>query len=117
MSVTSLITGTAFTPTRARRALPYLVRLAEAKQTLTYAQLAAATDVPNVRSLSGIVGEVGSAIEELGTIQYVPIPPIQSIDVSKTTGLPGNGISRFADVDYAELSKKERLDWLTGALG
>ncbi|MEZ5631573.1 MAG: hypothetical protein R3F09_12830 [Burkholderiaceae bacterium] len=80
---------------RARNALPLLVRQAEAKNTITYSDLASELEMPNPRNLNYVLGSVGRTIEGLSRKWKAKVPPIQCVVVNGTTGLPGEGIGWF----------------------
>ena len=81
---------------RAARALPLLVRQAEAGGVpITYEQLARELDIPNPRNLNYVLGSVGVSLSELSAEWNQPIPPLQSLVISKGTGLPGSGFVDF----------------------
>jgi len=81
---------------RARVALPILVRQARAGRTLFYSELAEELGMPNPRNLNYVLGAIGNEVLQLGEQWKSHIPPIQSLVVSKSTGLPGDGIWWFA---------------------
>jgi hypothetical protein len=95
---------------RARRALPLLVRQAEAGQTLCYSDLADEMEMPNARNLNFVLGSVGETLEQLSKEWPQRIPPIQCLVVNKTTKLPGNGIGWFLvdKVSYAKLALAQK---------
>jgi hypothetical protein len=80
---------------RARRALPLLVRQAEAKNTILYSDLAEELDMPNPRNLNYVLGSIGQTLQELTEEWGTEIPPIQCIVINKNDGLPGEGIGWF----------------------
>jgi hypothetical protein len=76
---------------RARRALPLLVQQALAQTMVEYGPLSKELGMPNPRNMNYVLGSVGTTIDELAKKWGSPIPPIQSLAVSKTSGLPGKG--------------------------
>ena len=77
--------------TRARKALPLLIRYALAGEKVYYWQLADELGMPNPRNLNYVLGSIGTTLHKLGEIWGEQIPAIQSLAVSKSSGLPGNG--------------------------
>lgn len=102
---TPFTSGTKLYHERAKRALPLLVRQAEAGQTVAYSDLAAELDMPNARNLNYVLGSVGETLEALSKSWPQRIPPIQCLVVNKETGLPGEGVGWFLvdKADYAKL--------------
>lgn len=80
---------------RARKALPLLVRQAEAGHTLSYSDLANELGMPNARNLNFVLGSIGETLNKLSESWHRHIPPIQCLVVNKETGLPGNGVTWF----------------------
>jgi hypothetical protein len=81
--------------TRARDALPLLVRQAEAHQTIFYSDLAEELKMPNPRNLNYVLGAIGRAVKDLSDAWKENIPPLQCVVVNKNTGLPGDGVEWF----------------------
>lgn len=88
---------------RATKALPYLVCYAKAKKTISYSKLAELIGMPNPRNLNMVLAEIGYILSKLDR----DIPIIQSIVVSKTTGLPSTGLSEFIK-GYDKVTNKEK---------
>lgn len=88
---------------RATKALPYLVCYAKAKKTISYSKLAELIGMPNPRNLNMVLAEIGYILSKLDR----NIPIIQSIVVSKTTGLPSTGLSEFIK-GYDKMTNKEK---------
>lgn len=107
---TPFTTGTKLYHERARKALPLLVRQAEAGQTVAYSDLAAELEMPNARNLNFVLGSVGETLLELGRTWSQRVPPIQCLVVNKETGLPGEGVAWFLvdKADYAKLSRSQK---------
>lgn len=83
---------------RARQALPILIRYALAGENLKYYQLAEELGMPNPRNLNFVLGSIGTTLHNLGGEWGENIPAIQSLVVSKNSGLPGIGFFQgFAD--------------------
>lgn len=80
---------------RARAALPLLVRQAEAGAPVFYSDLAEELEMPNPRNLNYVLGSIGQSLERLSKVWKSKVPPIQCLVVSKSTGLPGEGIGWF----------------------
>lgn len=89
------ISGSKAYQVRARAALPLLVRQAEAGAPVFYSDLAEELGMPNPRNLNYVLGSIGQSLELLSNIWKVKVPPIQCLVVSKSTGLPGEGIGWF----------------------
>ena len=63
----------------------------------------------NHRNLNYVLGNIGYTLLDLAARWREPIPPIQTIVVNKSTGLPGSGGQWFAAGDgYAKLDAKTR---------
>lgn len=107
---TPFTTGAKLYHERARKALPLLVRQAEAGQTIAYSDLAAELEMPNPRNLNFVLGSVGETLLELSKNWAHRIPPIQCLVVNKESGLPGEGVAWFlvAKADYAKLSRSQK---------
>jgi hypothetical protein len=94
---------------RARAALPLLVRQAKAQKTIFYADLAEELGMSNPRNLNFVLGSVGRSIFQLSKERGEEIPPIQSLVVNQTDGLPGEGIIFFIKKEeYQGMSKRQR---------
>jgi len=94
---------------RARKTLPYLVRQAKAGQKRYYSDVAKEIGIPNARNLNHILGLIGDSLIDLGKIEKVQIPPIQCLVVSKSTELPGDGITYFISTKkFNTLTKTEK---------
>ncbi|EHM3440633.1 hypothetical protein K2B09_003042 [Salmonella enterica subsp. enterica] len=100
---------------RARKALPLLVRQAEARIPISYSDLAEELGMPNPRNLNYVLGSIGQSLERLSTLWKDKVPSIQCIVVNKNTRLPGEGIGWFLikKEDFAKLPllrKREIVD-------
>lgn len=100
---------------RARKVLPILVRQANARETITYQNLANEIGIPNPRNLNYILGSVGETLLELSVKWNEKIPLINCLVVNKNTQLPGEGIGWFISSieDFKKLSRRfqrERID-------
>ncbi len=94
---------------RAREALPVLVRQVKAEQPIYYSDLADELDMPNPRNLDYVLGFIGVALQRLSKEWHTEIPPIQSLVVSKSTGIPGKGFWGFAGPkSFANTSLKQK---------
>lgn len=80
---------------RARRALPLLVRQAEAKKTILYSDLAEELGMPNPRNLNYVLGSIGQTLQQLSDEWREEVPPIQCLVINKSDGIPGEGIGWF----------------------
>lgn len=94
----------------ARAALPLLVRQAKAGVPLFYSDLAEELGMPNPRNLNYVLGSIGRSLELLSKTWNEEVPPIQCLVVSKSTGLPGEGIGwfLFKKDDFSALPLKQR---------
>ena len=90
-----LISGDKLYQSRARQALPLLVRQAQAEQKIAYSDLAAELGMPNPRNLNYVLGSIGQALKALSEQWDEDVPPIQCLVVNKQSGLPGEGIGWF----------------------
>ncbi|WP_370677466.1 hypothetical protein [Pleomorphomonas sp. PLEO] len=79
----------------ARRALPILVRQAEAGNSIFYSDLAKELGMPNPRNLNYVLGSIGRTIENLRKEWKEKVPPIQCLVINKREHLPGEGIGWF----------------------
>lgn len=89
------ISGDSLYQVRARRALPLLVRQAEAGQQIFYSDLADELGMPNPRNLNYPLGSIGRTIENLSKVWKEKVPPIQCLVVNRNTGIPGEGVGWF----------------------
>lgn len=113
----NLLEGNKLYQARARVALPYLVKQAEARQTIYYSDLAKILEMPNPRNLNYVLGVIGNAMKELSLSTDIKIPPIQCIAISKRTNLPGDGISWFIDIaDYSTRRPSQQKEFLDAML-
>lgn len=113
----NLLEGNKLYQARARVALPYLVKQAEARQTIYYSDLAKILEMPNPRNLNYVLGVIGNAMKELSLSTDIKIPPIQCIAIGKRTNLPGDGISWFIDIaDYSTRSPSQQKEFLDAML-
>ncbi|MGY3547338.1 hypothetical protein [Bradyrhizobium sp. USDA 4469] len=92
----------------ARLALPIIVETAMRKQTLTYAQLHDAVasrggrrDVGKLTKYSFPLGRIATAMQRLR------LPPLTSIVVKASTGLPSSGIDEFIK-NHLDLNRADR---------
>jgi hypothetical protein len=76
---------------RARQALPLLVRQALAQSAIEYGALAKEVGMPNPRNLNFVLGSIGVTLQKLGDRWAAPIPPIQSLVINQSSGMPGDG--------------------------
>ncbi len=96
---------------RARRALPILVRQAQAQTPINYFELASEIGMTNPRNLNYVLGSIGQTLLELSDQKNQKIPPIQCIVLNKSTGLPGEGIGWFITGDkekFKSLSRRQQ---------
>ncbi len=104
--------------TRARLALPILVRQAMSHQKIVYQDLSNELGMPNARNLNYVLGSVGTTLMELSEKWDEPIPLIQCLVVNKDTGLPGKGIDELLlpGQSTQALTRKQREAIVNGAL-
>lgn len=98
---------------RARRALPILVRQAEAKQSIYYSNLADELDMANPRNLNYVLGCIGQTLVEVveNSESILSPPPIQCLVTNKSTDLPGDGIEWFIDkTNFNKLDTKQKRE-------
>lgn len=97
---------------RARRALPLLVRQAEAGEPIFYSDLASELGISNPRVLNFPLGAIGTTLEQLSEAWGEKIPPIQCLVVNRNTGLPGEGVGWFIvkKEDYGRLPLSRRRE-------
>jgi hypothetical protein len=111
-----LLNGQKKTQQWARKALPILVRQAQARQKITYGDLAEMIGVTFRLNLSRVCGCIGSAIQELSEDKHsgdkLKIPLINALVVNKNTGEPGGGIGYYID-KYRESNKAEKTIIMT----
>lgn len=121
MSLPAPLEGDYWTSKIARHILPWLVWLAEHRQTVTYSAL----DAEIVkRKIHGHVfptlygrpaGTVGNALIEVGRELGLTIPPLNALVIGKVTKVPGHGcdwyLSSFLDreIDFEEISHEDKL--------
>ncbi len=98
---------------RARQAFPILVRQAKAQKEIYYSDLAEELGMPNPRNLNYVLGTIGNAMMQLGEKWDEEVPPIQSVVVNKSKGLPGEGFEWFVpnkkDYEKASPSRKRQI--------
>jgi len=106
------ISGDKLYQERARRALPLLVRQAQASAKIYYSDLADELGMVNPRNLNFVLGSVGQALQRLSSEWGEQVPPLQCLVVNKATGLPGEGVGWFIKglENYASLSRKQQRD-------
>jgi hypothetical protein len=103
----NLLNGDKLYLTRARKALPILVRQARAGQPIFYSKLAEEIGMPNARNLNFVLGSIGNALIKLSKENKIDIPFIQCLVTNKNTGMPGKGIGWFiSEKDFSKLSSK-----------
>ena len=92
------------------RALPILVRQARAHRTMFYGELAVELGMSNPRNMNYPLGAVGKAMLDLAKTWGRSVPPIQALVVTKSTGLPGEGIACFAPdaKSFTGMSRQDR---------
>lgn len=96
---------------RARKALPVLVRQAIAAKTIYYQHLADELGMPNPRNLNYVLGSVGQSLIALGERWGKVIPPIQCLVINQLDQMPGEGFGWFMPdkSEWQRLSKHRKL--------
>lgn len=113
----SLLSGDKLYQKRARKILPYLVRQAKAGQKIYYSDLAKETGIKNPRNLNYPLGSIGNALKKLSEQMGIEIPQIQTIVVSKSNELPGEGIGWFiSKSDFKKLNSKQKRELVNSVL-
>ncbi len=109
-TISEPISGPKLYQQRARKALPLLVRQAQAGNTVYYSELADELGMPNPRNLNFVLGSIGQTIENLAKDWKKPVPPIQCVVVNRATGLPGEGIGWFLvkKEDFVALPREDQ---------
>ncbi len=88
--------------------LPILVRQAEARETITYKDLARETGIHH-RPLKYVLGHIGETLIVFNDgSSFGKVPHIQSLVINKETKLPGSGIDQF--INELLSSKMEDID-------
>lgn len=77
---------------RAHKALPILVRQAQAHEPIVYSDLADEVEMPNPRNLNYVLGSIGQTLVDLSKEWEEDIPPIQCLVLNKNTRQPREGI-------------------------
>lgn len=102
--------------TRARQALPILVRQALSRKPIVYEALAAELGMPNPRNLNYVLGSIGATLNELASDpDWGEIPHIQSLVINQQRRLPGAGFEGFLAQrmkEYQKLSLAEKREYL-----
>ena len=102
--------------TRARKALPILVRQAASRHPIFYEDLAAEMGMTNPRNLNYVLGSVGTTLNELSQKRkWGRIPHLQSLVINKTKKLPGRGFDGFLAEKggiYRKLSPSAKRNYL-----
>lgn len=115
-NVAQSISGDKLYQERARRALPLLVRQAQAHAKIYYSDLALELGMPNPRNLNYVLGSIGQALQLLSADWGEYVPPLQCLVLNRNTELPGAGVGWFITgmEDFRKLSRKQQRD-LVGA--
>jgi hypothetical protein len=108
-SNSGLLEGTRPYLEKAREAFPILVRQAKAGHPITYENLAKEIGMPNPRNLNYPLGSIGNAMQVIGKLWGEEIPAIQCLVLSKTTGLPGEGVYWFISNKEAYLNSTRQV--------
>ncbi|MBY5665586.1 hypothetical protein [Rhizobium leguminosarum] len=110
------IFGNKLYQTRARSALPILVRQAGSSKPIYYEALAAELRMPNPRNLNYVLGSIGTTLHELSRKRrWGEIPHIQSLVINQHRRLPGQGFEGFLAErmgGYRKLSLAEKRAYL-----
>ncbi len=103
---------------RARAALPILVRQAATRHPIYYEHLANELGMPNPRNLDYVLGSVGTTLNELSRKRgWSKIPHIQSLVINQQRKVPGGGFDGFLAGkmrEYRTLSLADRRAYLAG---
>jgi hypothetical protein len=92
----------------ARLALPILVDVAKRRDTLTYTQLHEAVAARGGKAEMGKMTKYAFPLGRIATaMMRLKLPPLTSIVVKGTTGLPSYGIDSFI-ADHLDLNREER---------
>ena len=112
------ISGDKLYQERARRALPLLVRQAQAHAKIYYLDLALELGMPNPRNLNYVLGSIGQALQLLSAEWGEYIPPLQCLVINRNTQLPGAGVGWFITgmEDFGKLSRKQQRDLVNAEL-
>ena len=115
-SQTDNMFGNKLYQTRARQALPILVRQALSRKPIFYEALAAELGMPNPRNLNYVLGSIGTTLNELASDpEWGEIPHIQSLVINQQRRLPGEGFEGFLAQrmkEYQKLSLAEKRAYL-----
>jgi hypothetical protein len=105
------ISGDKLYQERARRALPLLVRQAQAHAPIYYSDLSAELGMSNPRNLNYVLGSIGQALQLLAVEWSENVPPIQCLVINKSKGVPGEGIGIwFGNEVFRKLSRKQQRE-------
>lgn len=96
--ISATIYGEQLYQRRARRALPLLIRQAEAGSTIEYSDLADELGMPNPRNLNYVLDAIGNSLRQVSDKWGCDVPPLQCLVVSKQDGLPGEGVASFLNL-------------------
>ena len=69
------LTGNKLYQQRARKALPLLIRQAQAEEPITYENLAFELEMSNPRNLNYVLGSIGKALKNLSESWGESVPP------------------------------------------
>jgi hypothetical protein len=102
------ISGDKLYQSRARVALPLLVRQAEAGSPILYSNLAEELGMPNPRNLNYVLGSIGQSLEDLSKKWKTKVPPIQCLVINKNTGMPGEGFVLMRKEEFSSLPLRQK---------
>ena len=98
----------------AKAALPILVNIAQAGETIFYSELAEELTLLNLhdkpihhRLIGKVAGCIADALIALSTDPEDPIPPLSTIVVSKGDESPGNGVNYFLEQYFGKNATNE----------
>ena len=98
----------------ARKALPILVRQAQAGEPIYYGNLAPLLGYSNPRNLDDPLGCIGHTLHKLSEEWGEEVPQIQALVINKKTEMPGHGIDGLLGANFKRLSRTRRREAVKG---
>lgn len=116
--ISATIVGEQLYQRRARRALPLLVRQAEAGSTIEYSDLADELGMPNPRNLNYVLDAIGNSLRHVSDKWGCDVPPLQCVVVSRHDGLPGEGVGSFLNLpeNFRGMARARKREVIAGKL-